>query len=35
MARECDKTIIPVSYTRKWKPSNWLGLATAGKLFFR
>ena len=35
LARSLNKTIIPVSWTKAWKPSNWLGLITAGKLFFR
>lgn len=34
-ARLLKKPIIPVSTTREWKPSHWLGLIVAGKLFFR
>jgi hypothetical protein len=34
-AREMDKKIVPISTTRAWKPSGWLALFLAGKLFYR
>lgn len=34
-ARLADKPIIPVIAVKKWKPTGWLGLITAGRIFFR
>jgi hypothetical protein len=34
-ARSLNIPLIPVSYTRAWKPSSWLSLVISGKLFFR
>lgn len=34
-ARKLSKKIVPVSITRAWKPTDWLSLVIAGKLFFR
>ncbi len=34
-ARELGLIIVPISITRAWKPTDWLGLTTAGVLFYR
>lgn len=34
-ARQLGKKIIPVSPSRAFKPTGWIGLLIAGKLFFR
>lgn len=35
LARQLGKTIIPVSTSRAFKPTGWMGLLISGKLFFR
>lgn len=35
LARQLGKTIIPISTSRAFKPTGWMGLLIAGKLFFR
>jgi hypothetical protein len=34
-ARSIDKKFVPVTVSREYKPVGWLGLAIAGKVFYR
>lgn len=34
-ARLLNKPIVPVIAVRKWRPTGWLGLVIAGRVFFR
>ena len=34
-ARSMNKVIIPISISKAFKPASWLGLAIAGRLFYR
>jgi hypothetical protein len=34
-ARRLGKPIVPVIAVKKWRPTNWLGLIIAGRIFFR
>ena len=34
-ARLLNKPIIPVIAVKKWRPTGWLGLVIAGRVFFR
>lgn len=34
-ARLLNKPIVPVMAVKKWRPTGWLGLIIAGRIFFR
>jgi hypothetical protein len=34
-ARRLGKPIVPVMAVKKWRPTSWLGLIIAGRIFFR